>query len=255
MKKLLGNILYYIASAISVVFDLLISIIEIVVNIVLSIAKGFAAIISMGGCLLIFLLMGPFSTFFLFNPFTILVILFFIIFPILGTKFVSFLKYSKYIVTEFMFDRADALRKGKEATKSFNEYGYKYRKMEEERQRKEQYERQQEQQRMWEERFKQWNDHQRGGQNFGGGYYSGGQTYTNPSSDFKKKFEASCDTLGIAYDSDVYQIKLAYRKKAKEYHPDINKSPDATSQFQKINEAYEFLSEENIQRYKNLNRN
>ncbi len=58
--------------------------------------------------------------------------------------------------------------------------------------------------------------------------------------------------MGLPYDTDKYQVKLAYRKKAKEYHPDINKSPDATAKFQKINEAYEFLSDDNIERYKQM---
>lgn len=59
--------------------------------------------------------------------------------------------------------------------------------------------------------------------------------------------------LGIPYGTDEYQVKLAYRKKAKEYHPDINKSANATQKFQEISSAYEFLSQENIDRYKRLN--
>lgn len=58
--------------------------------------------------------------------------------------------------------------------------------------------------------------------------------------------------LGIDYDSDKYQIKLAYRKNAKEYNPDLNKASDATKKFQKINDAYEFLSDANVERYKNI---
>ena len=58
--------------------------------------------------------------------------------------------------------------------------------------------------------------------------------------------------LGINYAADKYEIKLAYRKKAKEYHPDINKAANATEMFQKINDAYEFLNEDNIERYKKL---
>ena len=59
--------------------------------------------------------------------------------------------------------------------------------------------------------------------------------------------------LGLPMDADIYQVKLAYRKKAKEYHPDINRAENATETFQKINDAYEFLSEGNIERYKKLN--
>ena len=50
----------------------------------------------------------------------------------------------------------------------------------------------------------------------------------------------------------IKQIRTAYRRKAKEYHPDLNKAPTAAQMFNEINKAYEFLSEENIQRYKSL---
>ena len=39
------------------------------------------------------------------------------------------------------------------------------------------------------------------------------------------------------------QVKDAYRRLSKKYHPDKNKSPDAESQFKKIQEAYEELGE------------
>ena len=70
--------------------------------------------------------------------------------------------------------------------------------------------------------------------------------------EFKSRYEKSCALLGVPIDTDKYQVKLAYRKKAKEYHPDINQSPDATKKFQEINEAYEFMSDENIQRYNQM---
>jgi curved DNA-binding protein CbpA len=57
----------------------------------------------------------------------------------------------------------------------------------------------------------------------------------------------------VPHNADKYEVKLGYRKKAKEYHPDLNKSPDATKIFQEINNAYEFLSDDNIERYKNMN--
>jgi hypothetical protein len=73
-------------------------------------------------------------------------------------------------------------------------------------------------------------------------------------SNLKINMKNVADILGVSYNADKYQIKLAYRKKAKEYHPDINKSPDATKMFQQITDAYEFLSEENISRYRNMNK-
>ncbi len=47
--------------------------------------------------------------------------------------------------------------------------------------------------------------------------------------------------LGIAPDSDIDKIKKAYRKKAREFHPDLNSSPGAEESFIQATEAYEFL--------------
>lgn len=47
--------------------------------------------------------------------------------------------------------------------------------------------------------------------------------------------------LGIPANSSVDEIKKAYRKKARQYHPDINPSPDAKDMFILATEAYEFL--------------
>ena len=49
-------------------------------------------------------------------------------------------------------------------------------------------------------------------------------------------------TLGINQNTNLSEIKQAYRQKAKEFHPDINKLPDAHEKFIEINEAYEFLT-------------
>jgi hypothetical protein len=47
--------------------------------------------------------------------------------------------------------------------------------------------------------------------------------------------------LGISDNSSVDEIKKAYRKKARMYHPDINPAPDAKDLFISATEAYEFL--------------
>lgn len=51
------------------------------------------------------------------------------------------------------------------------------------------------------------------------------------------------DVLGIAKSASEDDIKKAYRKLAKQYHPDVNKAPDAEAKFKEINEAYEVLSD------------
>ena len=52
------------------------------------------------------------------------------------------------------------------------------------------------------------------------------------------------EVLGVSVDSTNAEIKSAYRKLARKYHPDINKDEDAISIFKNITEAYEVLSNE-----------
>ncbi len=49
--------------------------------------------------------------------------------------------------------------------------------------------------------------------------------------------------LGVERSADEKEIKRAYRQRAREYHPDANKSKDAESKFKEINEAYQVLSD------------
>ncbi|MHC4562587.1 MAG: DnaJ C-terminal domain-containing protein [Planctomycetota bacterium] len=51
------------------------------------------------------------------------------------------------------------------------------------------------------------------------------------------------DILGVSRDASAGQIKSAYRKLAREYHPDVNKASDASEKFTEATEAYEVLSD------------
>lgn len=53
--------------------------------------------------------------------------------------------------------------------------------------------------------------------------------------------QEACNILGIPINSSDLDVKTAFKKKAIEYHPDRNKSPDAEVKFKRINEAYQFL--------------
>jgi molecular chaperone DnaJ len=54
------------------------------------------------------------------------------------------------------------------------------------------------------------------------------------------------DILGISRNADQDEIKRAYRRLARKYHPDVNKEPGAEDTFKEINRAYEVLSEAEI---------
>lgn len=53
------------------------------------------------------------------------------------------------------------------------------------------------------------------------------------------------DLLGVSEDATEDEIKKAFRKHARELHPDVNKAPDAEEKFKKLNEAYDVLSDPN----------
>lgn len=52
------------------------------------------------------------------------------------------------------------------------------------------------------------------------------------------------ETLGLTQGASAEEIKKAYRRLARKYHPDINKEEGAEEKFKEINAAYEILSDE-----------
>ena len=56
------------------------------------------------------------------------------------------------------------------------------------------------------------------------------------------------EVLGVPRDADTEDIRRAYRKLARENHPDINKDPEAEDRFKEISEAYEVLRDEERRR-------
>ena len=55
-------------------------------------------------------------------------------------------------------------------------------------------------------------------------------------------------TLEINEGASEAEIKKAYRKLARQYHPDVNKDPSAEDKFKEINSAYEILSDQEKKR-------
>jgi len=69
------------------------------------------------------------------------------------------------------------------------------------------------------------------------------QKSTSENNKRKSGLEKYYKILGLDSSADWKQVKAAHRKLARKYHPDKNKSPDAQSQFIKIQNAFEKLKE------------
>src|SRR3954452_13822078 len=64
------------------------------------------------------------------------------------------------------------------------------------------------------------------------------------------------DVLGVPRDASEDDIRRAYRRLARENHPDVNKDPEAEDRFKEISEAYEVLRDpDKRSKYDRLGRN
>ncbi len=57
------------------------------------------------------------------------------------------------------------------------------------------------------------------------------------------KFKDYYQTLGVPREASADDIKHAYRRLARKYHPDLNKEPEAEARFKELGEAYEVLKD------------
>jgi len=57
------------------------------------------------------------------------------------------------------------------------------------------------------------------------------------------EFRDYYQTLGVARDAPADEVKKAYRKLARKFHPDVSKEPDAEKRMKEVNEAWEVLSD------------
>ncbi|MDO5037460.1 MAG: J domain-containing protein [Tissierellia bacterium] len=278
MNKLLGQGNKLVGMVLDYIFEFFIGVVSILVGLFESVQRVFLSLLMFGGCLfVIFFYPLLFSSRYGWIPILMLASF---IFPLLGKKSISYLKYLQYMVTEYFYDKADFYLLGRKVSyDKMGDYGQRY-KRKLERERREAQERawraEQERRRQQEEAFRQQVEDmfRQGGFGWGPGgfgYYQGQGTYGSSQTSqggqgpygaswggqdsFISQYERACKVLGVSPQADKYEIKLAYRKLAKLYHPDVSDDPQATELFQEIGQAYDFLSDENIDRYQRLTKN
>lgn len=254
MNKLYGNFYKYVGTAIDYVLEFFITLFSMLTELFRSFRSLLLSLLFFGGCLFFFIFLIPLSYSSRGGMSWGSIVLLILIFPIIGSFAVSRLKYLQYMVTEFFYERADYYLLGKDITyDTMGDYGRRYqRKIEEERRRQEEARARMEEE-MFRQRFEaffnQANYYGPGAGDYGGTYNQGSYQGAYDGG-FKEKYEAAIRRLGVDVNADKYEIRLAYKKLAKKYHPDLNPDKDTTQIFQEINAANDFLNDENIAHYK-----
>lgn len=242
-------------TAVDYLLEFFITVFSMLTEIFRSFRSLLLSLLFFGGCLFFFIFLIPLSFSSRGGTNWGGILLLILIFPVIGSFAVSRLKYLQYMVTEFFYERADYYLLGKDITyETMGDYGRRYqRKIEEERRRQEEA-----RARMEEELFRQRFE-----------AFLIRQTTTAPvpgtmavptiraatkglTTVALRKIRSRHWRLGVDVNADKYEIRLAYKKLAKKYHPDLNPDKDTTQVFQEINAANDFLNDENIARYKSM---
>ncbi|MDO5301508.1 MAG: DnaJ domain-containing protein [Tissierellia bacterium] len=250
MNKIRGHFYRMVGTALDYFFQFFIVLFTLISEIFREIQRFLVVFLFAGGCLIFFLFLNPLILYWTkMWPLTFLLLVFLV--PLAGTIVTSYLKYLQYIVTEYFYERADRDLLGEVSYDSQGNYGFRMeRKIAAEEKRREE-----ERRRLAEEAFRRqfesffWEQAQ-GSRQYQQQWTGGGSAQSHYADSFDREYEAALEVLDLPKDADKYQVKLAYRKLAKRYHPDLNPNEDTTATFQNINRAYEFLSDENIERYR-----
>lgn len=273
MNKFIGRVIYIIALIFEITLSTLIIFLDmalIVIKLIDSILRNCILKLILIFFILILVSTGFYSFFILsllllsMNGIVALsVFLIFFLISKFGDIVLEYLKKIKYSLTRFLHSYSESLINGTGNYKNFSYFSREYsdykknahQRFERESQ---QYRRREEQRQQWREFFEQQNNSSGNGHNNAGsqsGYQNNyQQSYFNNFQNFIMKYERSCDVMGVDYRSSHEEIKMKFRKLARKYHPDINPSDDAEEKFKKINNAFDFLTPENIKKYKEIKR-